>query len=547
MTKEGDSSLILCIIFAFMLFIFAPFEIYLSNKGYFFFDGSEMLGYCALAFAFCFCLCVLVLSVCKKISDKLYRIIYGMFCGGTIALYLQGNWDLTDYGAWNGSEIEWSNFFTQKIVFIVVFFVLIIACAIISFCKYSSFYKFSKGFSFFLGLVLVITLATLLLTNGGLKKDKEYIASTVDELQLSQNSNFIILVLDAYDSQAFDSILNQDNCYREMFRDFTYYPDALAAYSSTDMSVPLIITGLDYKNDQLFGDYLDRGYESSRLMNWLDKNGWEKDIYFDGLMPQGSNGFGINNNKLLKRVVSDRKALMNYMYTMVLFRYMPQPIKNHFYFYADNIKGNLNSVVGDYDPYVADNFALFNEIDNITADKLNGVFQYIHVDGAHEPFNISTDFEIEDYETSYENECQGILKLVDRFLRALEAKAIYDNSVVIIMADHGYYDERQNPLFMVKGLDEHHDLIVSETPMSYHDLQNSYIDLLEHKSSGENVFNGNDESNRCYRYVPWNTHLNFDTYSGRIGEVNFTGKAWDLSGIVDNGIEYNEPEQVIIK
>jgi len=124
------------ILFSFMLFIFAPFEIYLSNKGYFFFEGSEMIGYSLLAFTLSSLFCLILLTVASAINQGLYRLGYGAFIGGAIALYLQGNWDITDYGAWNGSEIDWNGFRTQAIFFACIFVLLIVSCAIISIKKY---------------------------------------------------------------------------------------------------------------------------------------------------------------------------------------------------------------------------------------------------------------------------------------------------------------------------------------------------------------------------------------------------------------------------
>ena len=50
------------------------------------------------------------------------------------------------------------------------------------------------------------------------------------------------------------------------------------------------------------------------------------------------------------------------------------------------------------------------------------------------------------------------------YLEKLKKADSYDNSVIIIMSDHGYDEEgteeygRQNPLLMIKGRNEHHDM-----------------------------------------------------------------------------------------
>lgn len=543
--KSMGDNLPIMLLFSFMLAIFAPYEIYLSNKGYFFFPGTDMLGISVLCFFITLTATGVVITVCCFIGDRLHRFITGCFFGGTVALYLQGNWDTTDYGAWNGSEIDWSLFRVQFFVFLCVFIILIIGFGAFSVLKSACFVKISRIAGIFLLSILCVTLAVLLLTNGGLSKEKEYICTTEDELQLSSDRNMLILILDAFDSREYEKIISGENGeeHLQALADFTYYPDTVTGYSSTDMSVPQIITGKGYKNEQLFGAFLNEAYSESEFMTWLDANKWEKYIYSDSLMPQGKDGFGIKNSHLLERVASDRKELMYYMYTMVAFRYMPQPIKNHFYFYADNIKGNLNMIKGDYEPYKWGNLLFYDKIDELSVDKKEDVFQLIHIEGPHEPFTLTADMENAE-ESSYEDECVASLKITEKFLNKLKEIGIYDNTIIIIMADHGYGDSRTNPLLLIKGYDEHHDQAVSDKAISYYDLQTAYIKLLADESIGEDVFADvrDNTRERFYCTVPFNTHLNYDTYGGTMKQYIISGNVRDMANHKTTDVVYEEKE-----
>lgn len=535
--------------FSFMLFFFAPYEIYLTNKGYFFFPGTDMLGIAIAMTLGSWVILIILFSIIRLIDLNTFKMLIGCFFGGSLALYIQGNWDTTDYGAWNGSDIDWSLFRVQFVIFIALFILLILLGCIWSLFRYETFIKVSSGICYFVLMILVVTFGVLLIFKGGLSKDKEYICTTEEELALSSDENMIILVLDAFDSSAFKEIIDgsEGSRYKDMLEDFTYFPDAVTGYSSTDMSLPLIITGKGYKNDRLFGVFLDEAYNSSEFLNWLDSNGWERDIYTDSLMPQGSQGHDISNSKLLKRVASDKSELMYYMYTMVAFRYMPQPIKNHFYFYADNIKGNLNMVIGDYTPYDGNDLKFLNKIDSLNADKDHGVFQLIHIEGAHEPFTITSNLEIVD-ESTYEEECVASLKITDKLLSALKAKGIYDDSTIIVMADHGYSNGRMNPLLLIKGKKEQHSFMISNVPVSYYDLQDAYIKLLKNGSPAGSLFDDKNLSDeRYYCTVPFNTHLNYDTYGGSMKEYAVTGHAWDPGSSAPTGVVYEEKEPVDIR
>ena len=66
--------------------------------------------------------------------------------------------------------------------------------------------------------------------------------------EFSKEQNVIILVLDAFRSDIFQEIIDEDDEYREMFDGFTYYRNAAGGYPHTDASIPLILTGEYYDN-----------------------------------------------------------------------------------------------------------------------------------------------------------------------------------------------------------------------------------------------------------------------------------------------------------
>jgi len=537
--------LIPVLVFSFMLAIFAPLEIYLSNKGYFFFPGTDMLAVMGIGFVVLCIACTVILLISKLVGRKFYDIISGMFIGGIIGLYIQGNWDATDYGAWNGDDIDWGAFTTQKLLFIVLWIILFALSVTLSIKKHTMFVKISGYVCGFIGLILIYTTVVLLIGNGGLAKNKEYIATTDGEMQFSKNQNMIILVVDTFDGSAFSKLIEEDEQYKKAFEGFTFYRDTMGAYTSTDMSLPMIVTGEDYKNDKLFGDYLNAAYEESEFIGWLTDNGWEKDIYTDMLVPQNNESIRINNLKQLLRVSSDNKKLMKYMYSMVSFRYLPQPLKKYFTFYPDNLKMELCTFDSEeYEAYAEDNLAFRNLIDSLTAEKEKGVFQLIHIDGSHPPFYYTKDLELSETETSYEEECEAMIRLTERFLDKLRQADIYDNTVIYIMGDHGYYNNRQNPLLLVKGYGEGGDMKTSDIPVSFYDLQDSYIELLEKKCTSDAVFDefAEGDRKRAVRSVPWNTHLNHDTYGGVMKEYASEKAAYTDDGLGYDGNEFAPPQ-----
>ena len=65
--------------------------------------------------------------------------------------------------------------------------------------------------------------------------------------------------------------------------------------------------------------------------------------------------------------------------------------------------------------------------------------------------------------------------MTNEYIKRLKENGAYDNSVIIVMADHGNTDlndaddmlVRANPMFLVKGINEHHAFEKSDKPLSY--------------------------------------------------------------------------------
>ena len=75
-------------------------------------------------------------------------------------------------------------------------------------------------------------------------------------------------------------------------------------------------------------------------------------------------------------------------------------------------------------------------------------------------------------ETSY-----GTMRLIEDYLERLKAIDKYDDSTVIIVADHGFYDT--DSIFYIKRKNEHHDAIsVNSDKISHDDFQDIVLNEI---------------------------------------------------------------------
>ena len=95
---------------------------------------------------------------------------------------------------------------------------------------------------------------------------------------MSEDQNFVILLLDTVDSRTITELLDEHPEYSEVFRDFTYFENTVGAYSCTERSVPYILSGDWYENDEPFDDYGKRVYQESPLFQTLQERGYNMEL-----------------------------------------------------------------------------------------------------------------------------------------------------------------------------------------------------------------------------------------------------------------------------
>ena len=194
--------------------------------------------------------------------------------------------------------------------------------------------------------------------------------------------------------------------------------------------------------------------------------------------------------------------------------------------------------------YTSDNLTFKNDLSEqgIVADEMGNNFKFIHLNGAHAPFVYDKDVNYIGVEQgSYRQNMEASITLASKYIEALQESGTYDNTVLIVMADHGYNgigekEEdflRQAPLLLIKGREEHHATMqISEAPICYEDLQTAYVRLLDGMQS-EKVFDwteGEARERRFLEYAPGNEKC--------MVEYIQSGHAQDTESMVPTGREF---------
>ena len=163
----------------------------------------------------------------------------------------------------------------------------------------------------------------------------------------------------------------------------------------------------------------------------------------------------------------------------------------------------------------------------LTQDKC---FRFIHIEGGHVPFQYDEDVNIIE-DGTYEDNLKACLTITGAYLDKLRESGVYDNSAIIVMADHGYENSmRSNPILYVKGVGEKHELVVSDAPISYEDLQGAYAKLLQ-GAQKDAVFPYREGDVRERRFI-WHSQADF------MEEYVQKGHATDMDTLEKTGRTY---------
>ena len=548
--KNCQTALVLTFSLGFMLFIYAPLEIYFNNQSSFWYDMYMLVPPMALVTLASIIGGFLLIIVFYVTTPKLYHALTIALFIVYICTYIQGNFLVSCLPRLDGTPIAWENFDSERLKCIILWIsVTTGSLLIIKKAGISKFLTLSKYIAIFITLMLSFTLITLCFTTEGYKNKSTLCTSDKNLFTYSEDTNFVIFLLDSMDSRNVKLMLNDQNSnheyYNTIFEDFTYYDNMMGGYPFTLFSVPLLLSGQWYEYNMPIDDFFYNTYMNAPLFQTLSKEGYQLDIYYESLTPYTEDYFRFSNvlPSAESSLFHPTFAVLNIK--LVGLKYAPFDLKK--YCTLDN--GDFDSAIflqfrqpiENHKAFTPYNDVFYNNILNAQIETINNkCFKYIHIEGAHNPFQYNKNVERIQNGT-YQDNLEACMTIINAYLTKLKENDVYDNSIIIIMADHGFdssagddilnsYFYRQNPVFFVKGINEHHPLQISSAPVSFSDLGDAYTKLIN-ASKGDTIFpyQETDMRKRRWLYYDGGEYMT-EYYQYR--------NAWDIDSLKESGITY---------
>lgn len=473
MWRKNLSVLIPAAFLSFTFCVFGPIEIYISNITELWFPISAVF-WPSLLIGGIGCL---VLSFVGILLPKKIRKGYACFLIGLgLALYIQGNFIQTDYGVLDGRTIQWDAYQSVAIWDTAIWIIFLLAPFVAQRVLKNNFKKISSAVLCGILLVQIITLGTLALTTDLSKSTSNGNAylSQKNLYTISTKKNVIFFVLDTFDQEYLEEILNVNPDILNKFDGFTYYTNATCAYPTTKGSLPFMLTGQYYKNEQPYDDYIEEAYQNTDIYERLYKANYEINLYtMEGFVPDDVEVTYLGNGDASKVKVNSYVGLEKAMLQFTAFRYFPHIAKQFVWFYSGKFDQYRTSVDGDK-PYSTDNIAFYSGLRDDKLQTISGknVYSVIHLLGTHKPFVLKEDVTTaEDGEATAVSQGIACLNIISEYITQLKELGVYDNTMLIITADHGSAEAPGGwPIFLVKNFDGSGAVTVSDAPISHENL-----------------------------------------------------------------------------
>lgn len=147
--------------------------------------------------------------------------------------------------------------------------------------------KIYKMVCIYIGLIQIVSLGVLIVTSEDIAKVQDTYGAgrvqlTSDGIfELACADNVVVFILDWYDEQILEQILQEDSDFLAPLDGFTCYTNASSLYAYTSMAIPYLLTGVEWEYDMSWREYRLYAYANSNVFADMEDMGYHMEIYTD--------------------------------------------------------------------------------------------------------------------------------------------------------------------------------------------------------------------------------------------------------------------------
>lgn len=533
--------------FVFTQLVSAPLEIIATNASHFQFNWTQVWQGLAIVGIIITAGIAIVISLTR---NKLFETLIAIITAISILALIQALFMNNHLPQANGADVQWFSLWKWFSLSFVVWAVII--CLLVYFAIKKP--SLNKTVAILASIVLVLTTGINL--KGTLDDNYPSYGDSVITKEglftVSDKNNIIWLVLDTLDTSYLDEALQNYPDILDEYTGFTWFHNTTSQSAPTRYTVPSLVTGnfFDFTEERTvyFSQETAEFFSEHNLLDDANELGYSVGVYSDSV------GWGkaelqndtINVHSIDKQEVNSVTQYATTLYKCAFYRDAPWIFKPLFRYYTDDINQAVvkKSETNDSNTaYILDDMNYYHELQTrgLTIEEdTEGAYRFIHMTGAHQPFNLNANLQ-----TGASNKIEqsaAAMQIAAQYLKQLKEAGVYENSTIIVCADHGVYDwegkptpdHPTTPLIMIKpaGADSSAAVEISNAPVDQFDFPETIREFLGIASNEKTMFDWSDTDERVRYY-----YNNEETDTGNLGfhENEIDGdvndwNSWSLTG-----------------
>ncbi len=557
-----------------IVFLFGPHTIFANNPGEFAVPFHQLaapwlLKTVALNWLLLFGLGCIVAALSRRLAELYAAVLLAL----GIVLWGQGNLWNADYGALAGQKLDLAEH-AWRAPYEVGAFLITTLLAAIFFRRVSRVAPFAS-----LVFIVVQTIAVAATSAGFAAPPPRWMEPPGEIYQFSATVNIIHIVLDEFQSDVFADILQQDRAALDrQFTGFVYFADHAAAFPTTSMSMPAMLTGQEYRNQTPAPEFVREVFRKSSILEKASRAGYEIDAmsivpiasFEEWLGPETAPNWSGTRFRIRKPFISQgdyRRVTARQLLELSLFRHVPHSAKGYsvarpgpFYRAIWMERGESPAEIRRHE---ASNSVAFLEhfTSVMNVGRQRPVYKLIHVGVPHRPIVVDrecrfiglTDMSRE----TYTEQSRCAVKLVAAVLDRARVLGIYDSSLIVVSSDHGTdlepsgFSGKSDSLSLIPGPSTTRlpaiagsskaimfikppqrtgPISISEAPTAHVDLQPTILDILSLPggSTDASMLRRDASQPRTREYGMYDPRQRFPkTYFDRLDVLSIRGRVAD--------------------
>ncbi len=260
----------------------------------------------------------------------------------------------------------------------------------------------------------------------------------------SKQGNALVVLLDTMASDVFEEVVTQDPALARSLDGFILYPDTVGASPTTFLAMPTIHSGQVYRGGVSTSDFFKEAVGRRSIMSKISGAGYRSTLVnpIQNICPQGVECLTSDAAMRSKRSVVRSESID--ILDAVLFRLAPLGLKTATYNEGEWVLRNWIEDERFINRAVTHNYFLQDLAAGMTVTSDRPTLKFLHLMNTHPPyvFGKGCGYVGRQLGSSRENFTIQVRCALSQFaglLEALKARGIYDQTAIVLMADHGNY------------------------------------------------------------------------------------------------------------